>query len=145
MGRRRQIDIYRIDIPATPVCSLLHFTVNTNRSRDSPGWAHDASGVNCARAQHGGESCHHFEAMDCVSDELRNKLLADREFVLDAVSENVLVLELFSEEIHADREFVLAAVRHNGQALEYASEELQADREVVLAAVRQNGEALLWT
>ncbi|CAJ1407420.1 unnamed protein product [Effrenium voratum] len=68
--------------------------------------------------------------------------LSDRGFLLKAVAQRGLVLELALEELRADSEVVLAAVAQNGSALQFASQELRADREVVLAAVGQNGSAL---
>ena len=81
-------------------------------------------------------------------------LLADRDVVLAAVTQNGLTLYHAREELKdiylgshfmlasGDKEVVLAAVKQNGLALEYASKELQNDRDVVLAAVRQDGRAL---
>ena len=71
------------------------------------------------------------------------ELLADRDFVLEAVGDNGQVLECMPNKWRDDREIVLAAVSDCGDALEFASDRLQADREVVLAAVASQESAFL--
>ena len=86
--------------------------------------------------------------------------LTFRDFLIDAVNENGLVLEFMTSScaevtvpniwtrnwtfrpIKNDREIVLTAVKQNGLALEFAAAAMQRDREVVLVAVAQNGAAL---
>ncbi len=72
------------------------------------------------------------------------RLLADRDFVLEAVTINGLALEYADDSLKADRDFVLAAAKRSGFALKHADETLQADREVVLAAVKQDGPAFAY-
>ena len=43
-----------------------------------------------------------------------------------------------ASELIADKEVVIAAVSNDGHALEYASDDLQADKEVVLAAAKSD-------
>lgn len=62
-------------------------------------------------------------------------LKEDREFVLEMLKINGLVLEYVSPEFQADRELVLEAVKQNVSALEYASPKLKADREFILEVV----------
>ena len=51
----------------------------------------------------------------------------DHGLVMQAVSQNGLVLENASEELRGDREIVRQAVSQNGLALEFASNELRAE------------------
>ena len=59
-----------------------------------------------------------------------NKIITDREEMLEAVRNDGNALEYASDTLKADREVVLEAVKQNGYALEYASEELQNDPEL---------------
>ena len=72
-----------------------------------------------------------------------NKIITDREEMLEAVKKDGWALQYASDSIKADREVVLEALKESfGNALEYASDTLKADREVVLEAVRSDGWAL---
>lgn len=57
---------------------------------------------------------------------------------------NGLILRHTSEELRADKDVVLEAVTNEGMALEYASEAMRDVQEVVLAAVSQCGAALMF-
>lgn len=48
------------------------------------------------------------------------------------------IFENISVELLADREFIFEAMRWNGSWLQIASEELKSDREFILEAVKQN-------
>ncbi|CAE8648124.1 unnamed protein product [Polarella glacialis] len=52
------------------------------------------------------------------------------------------MMKFVSEYVRADREFVLQLVSNNGRLLQFASEDLRADREVVLQAINQTPFAL---
>ena len=69
-------------------------------------------------------------------------LLADRAFILAAISEDGLALQYADKALKSDREFILEAVKENCSTLEYADDNLKADRQLVLEAVKQDGEAL---
>ncbi len=72
-----------------------------------------------------------------------NKIITDREEMLEAVKSYGGALEYASDTLKADREVVLEAVKKFGQFLKFADDTLKADREVVLEAVR-NGELATW-
>jgi hypothetical protein len=59
-----------------------------------------------------------------------NKIITDREEMLEAVRENGYALKSASDTLKADREVVLEAVKNYRSALQYASEELQNDPEL---------------
>ena len=59
-----------------------------------------------------------------------NKIITDREEILEAVRIDGFTLQDADDTLKADREVVLEAVRIDGEALEYASEELQNDPEL---------------
>lgn len=71
-----------------------------------------------------------------------DSLTTDRDFVLEAVRKNGLVLHHANKQWKEDKQIVLAAVEQNGMALKYAADKLNSDRDVVIAAVKQNREAL---
>ena len=48
------------------------------------------------------------------------------------------IFENISVELLADREFIFEAMRWNGSWFQIASEELKSDREFILEAVKQN-------
>ena len=77
-----------------------------------------------------------------VLEYAKEELKKDRGFVLEAVKQNGFALQYADGELKKDREIVLEAVKENGLALQYADEELKNDREFVLEAVKQNGLAL---
>ena len=65
-----------------------------------------------------------------------NKIITDREEMLEAVKNNGGALKFASDTLKADREVVLEAVRSDGYAIQYASDTLKDDREVVIEAVK---------
>ena len=71
-----------------------------------------------------------------------NKIITDREEMLEAVKINGWMIKNASDSLKADREVVLEAVKQVGTALEYADDTFKADREVVLEAVKSFGRAL---
>ena len=75
---------------------------------------------------------------------LSGGLKADREIVLNALSQSWIALRYASDDLKGDREIVLEAVAQNWQALQWASRGLKGDREVVLNAVSQSWKALKW-
>eukprot|EP00966_Prymnesium_polylepis_P056511 1307605-Prymnesium_polylepis.1 len=70
------------------------------------------------------------------------KLRADREVVLVAVSSCWFALQFASDELRNDETIVLQVVRCHGWALQFASEKQRANKMVVLEAVRCHGWAL---
>ena len=65
---------------------------------------------------------------------------SDRESMLEAVAENgAQALEEASDELKGDREFMIEAVKQDVGALKYASAALQGDREIVMEAVYTHG------
>jgi len=79
--------------------------------------------------------------VDCLA-EAPHSLLANREFMLPAIQEDIRVLEFAAPEVCADRDIILAAVKQQGNALRFAAPELQGDRELVRAAILQDGWAI---
>merc|ERR1712039_112689 len=67
------------------------------------------------------------------------KLKEDKEFILDAVSQNGLVLQY--AKFQDDKDVVLEAVSQNGLVLQYAYK-FQEDQDIVLAAVKKDLKAL---
>ena len=53
------------------------------------------------------------------------ELSKNKDYVLNAVSEDGLALKNFSDEFRKDKEFILKAVSQNGYALENAEESLK--------------------
>ena len=80
----------------------------------------------------------HSFTFQFVSPELKK----NREFVLEVLKINGLVLEYVSPEFQADREVVLEAVKQNGDAFEFASQKLKENREFVLKAIDINWKVL---
>ncbi len=76
-----------------------------------------------------------------VSPELKK----NREFVLEVLKINGLVLEYVSPEFQADPELVLEAVKQNGDAFEFVSQKLKENREFVLEAMDINWKVLKYT
>jgi hypothetical protein len=74
-----------------------------------------------------------------------DRLLNDRNFLINTVKLNVLVLKFVDESFNLgdDREVILEAVKQNGLALRFASDALRNDRGVILEAVKQNGREVL--
>ena len=73
-----------------------------------------------------------------------DKLKADREVVLAAVSRWPGALRYAHDSLRADRSIVIAAVSKDGHCLMDAHATLRADFEVVKIAVSENGNALHW-
>jgi hypothetical protein len=63
------------------------------------------------------------------------ELLADRDFMLAAVSLSGHSLDYAAPELQADRDIALAAVKQTGYSLQYAAPHLKADRDFLLAAM----------
>lgn len=59
----------------------------------------------------------------------------NREYVLNAVSNQGNLLEFASEELKNDKEIVLAAIENNPEALEFVSDKLKEDKDVVYKSV----------
>lgn len=66
-----------------------------------------------------------------------------KDFVLDKLKEDGLLLGRASAEFKANKDVVLAAVWQDGDSLQYASDELKADKHVVFTAICQHGCSLL--
>ena len=60
----------------------------------------------------------------------------DRNYYLEIVSENPMLIEWANAEIRDDKEVILKAVNTDGGALEFASDRLKDDKDVVLSAVK---------
>ena len=67
---------------------------------------------------------------------------ADREIILNAVSQNWFALRWAAGKLKGDREIVMRAVEHRWEALKWASDELKSDREVVSKALSQDWGAM---
>ena len=78
----------------------------------------------------------HSFTFQFVSPELKK----DREFVLEVLEINGLVLEYVSPEFQADPKLVLAAVKQNAEAFQFVSQKLKENREFVLEAMAINWE-----
>ena len=66
----------------------------------------------------------------------------DRNFVLEAVKLNGLILGWVGKKFSRDKEIVLEAVKENGYTLRNADENLKKDKDIVLEAVKESGSAL---
>ena len=73
-----------------------------------------------------------------------DKLLADRELILEAVKKDGQILYYASKELRDDKEVVLTAVSNKGIILKYASHRLRGDKEVGFAAIKQNKTAEMY-
>ncbi len=61
----------------------------------------------------------------------------NKEFMLQALKDKATwVLAYASDKLHADKDLMLKAVSQDGQILYYASKELRDDKDVVMAAVQ---------
>jgi len=94
--------------------------------------------------------CPPGEVLQHVTDDLRAELLADREFVLEAVQQIGLeVLENTSLQLRGDRDFLLTVAKYCplGEVLQYATDALRAelygDSAFMLQAVRDVGAEVL--
>lgn len=76
--------------------------------------------------------------LEFLPEELRD----DREIVLEAVKSGGSELEFASDRLKKDRSIVYTACQNYGRSLGFADSEYFSDREVVLAAVRSNGFAI---
>ena len=65
-----------------------------------------------------------------------------RIFILTAIQENGLALQLADESLKQNKAIVLAAIQQEGEALGFADASLKKDKDIVLAAVQQYGTAL---
>ena len=68
----------------------------------------------------------------------------DKDFVLNQVRKDGLLLEHVSSSLRDDEEVVTAAVQQNPHALMWASERLQGDKDIVRVAVQKDAKALAW-
>mgnify|MGYP000043953923 CR=1 FL=1 len=59
-----------------------------------------------------------------------NKIITDREEMLEAAKISGYALQYADDSFKADRDVVLATVKNDGRALKYVSEELQNDPEL---------------
>ncbi len=66
---------------------------------------------------------------------------SNREYVLNAVSQQGELLDFAEDSFKDDKEIVLAAIASNPEALEFVSDRLKSDREVVYNSVSKAG----WT
>ena len=73
--------------------------------------------------------------MKTLEDVIQNA--NNREYVLEAVKEDGLLLDGASDELKDDKELVMEAVIKDGGALEFASDRLKADREILMQAVEK--------
>ena len=71
-----------------------------------------------------------------VVEAKRNK--DNREFFVEVVKKNPLLIEWANDEIRNDKMILLDAVKVDGGALEFASNNLKDDKDVLLAAVSQS-------
>ena len=72
-------------------------------------------------------------------------VLANKEVVLAAVTQDGSALQFAAPALKADLEIVLAAVQQDGRCLKNASEACKKDKDVVLAAVRNTVYALQYS
>jgi hypothetical protein len=76
-----------------------------------------------------------------ISDNIPEKLKADKDFVLEMVKVNGMVLGRVSDELKVDKDVVMLAVKNNGKA--YAKfeweDETFYDKEIILAAASNGG------
>ena len=71
-----------------------------------------------------------------------NKNPPDREFVLNSIKHNGMLLKYALPSLRADKEIVQAALHQNGNALKYVAPLLKNNRDIVLLVVSQYGPAL---
>lgn len=88
------------------------------------------------------------EALRHASDQLRQELSGDKDFMLQVVHEiGADVFEYAAPSLRGDREFVMQAAPTPGSALRYASQSLRevlhSDREFMLKAIQEVGESAL--
>ena len=73
-----------------------------------------------------------------------DKLLEDKELILEAVKQDGQILYYASEELRDDKEIVLTAVTNKGLIFKYASKRLRGDKEIALAAIKQDKRAEMY-
>ncbi len=76
-----------------------------------------------------------------ISDNIPEKLKADKDFVLQMVKVNGMVLGCVSDELKVDKEVVTLAVKNNGKAYVHFEweDETFYDKEIILAAASKGG------
>lgn len=76
-----------------------------------------------------------------ISDNIPEKLKADKDFVLEMVKVNGMVLGCVSDELKVDKDVVTLAVKNNGKAYTHFEweEETFYDKEIILAAASNGG------
>ena len=76
-----------------------------------------------------------------ISDNIPEKLKADKDFVLQMVNVNGMVLGCVSDELKVDKEVVTLAVKNNGKAYAHFEweDETFYDKEIILAAASKGG------
>ena len=82
-----------------------------------------------------------FRGSDCANASVEAKPVDNnsREALLEALeNEGIEVLETADGSLLADRAFILAAISEDGLALQYADKALKSDREFILEAVKEN-------
>ena len=72
------------------------------------------------------------------------KILADKDLMLQAVKKDGQVLYYASKEIRDDKEVVLEAVKNKWLIIKYASKRIRGDKEVALAAITQKTDAAIY-
>ena len=63
----------------------------------------------------------------------------DKDYVLEAVGENVFALKYASPELQNDKDVVLKTIENNVAALHYASDDLQNDEDIKAIAESYEG------
>jgi hypothetical protein len=76
-----------------------------------------------------------------ISDNIPEKLKADKDFVLQMVNVNGMVLGCVSDELKVDKDVVMLAVKNNGKAYAHFEweDETFYDKEIILAAASKGG------
>ena len=76
-----------------------------------------------------------------ISDNIPEKLKADKDFVLEMVKVNGMVLGCVADELKVDKEVVTLAVKNNGKAYAHFEweDETFYDKEIILAAASKGG------
>ena len=76
-----------------------------------------------------------------ISDNIPEKLKADKDFVLEMVKVNGMVLGCVSDELKVDKDVVTLAVKNNGKAYAHFEweDETFYDKEIILAAASNGG------
>ena len=72
------------------------------------------------------------------------KLLADRDLILEAVKSDGQVLYYASKELRDDKEIVLEAVKNKWLIIKYASKRLRGDKDIALEVINQNKDASIY-